>query len=111
MANRMVTENHLAYRKMLQLRRQRKEFVNDEDMGVFYRNQKLLSGIRTGDITEDNVDEYMDAQKLSEDMIPMDWYHLECFPHPQDIHDSLLVQNLITSKKNTIKEGVSQSLG
>lgn len=105
MATRMVTDNHFAYKKMMELRKKRKEFVGDDDMGVFYRNQRLLSGIRTGEITEDNVEDCMDAQKLSEDTIPMEWYHLECFPHPQDIHDNLLVQNLVTSKKKSNKRG------
>lgn len=103
--NRMVTENHAAFKKMMKLRKDHKEFVSEDDMGVFYRNQRLLSGIRTGDITEENVEEYMTKQKMSEEMIPMDWYHLESYPHPQDIHDDMLIQNMHLSIHKRNKRG------
>lgn len=105
MINRMVTNNHPVYQKMMKLRKDRKEFVGDDDMGVFYRNQKLLALIRMGDLTEDDVEEYMDAQKMSEDGVPMDWYHLMCYPHPQDIHDAQLMSNLVLSRNKRNKRG------
>lgn len=105
----MVTGNHSAYMKMMELRKTHKEFVSEDDMGVFYRNQKLLSGIRTGKITEDMVEEYMNTDKMSEATIPMEWYHLESYPHPQDIHDTLLMQNLLlSSKKNNMRGRVTK---
>lgn len=101
----MVTENHPAYKRMMELRKERNEFVGEDDMGVFYRNQKLLSLIRTGEITEENVEQYMNAEKMSDGAIPMEWYHLECFPHPQEIHDNLLIKNLVVSTKKRNKRG------
>ena len=103
--NRMITDNHNAFKKMLELRKERKDFVSEDDMGVFYRNQRLLSGIREGDITIDNIEQYMDAKKLSEDTIPMEWYHLISEPHPQDIHDQLLYKNLMLAKRKRHKRG------
>lgn len=97
--SRMVTENYPAYKKMMALRKQHREFVGEDDTGVFYRNQKLLALIRSGEVTENNIEKYMDAQKLSESVIPVDWYHLECYPHPQDIHDNQLIHNMEVSKK------------
>lgn len=101
----MVTDNHETFKMMLELRKERKEFVSEDDMGVFYRNQRLLSGIREGDITTDNIEQYMNAEKLSEDTIPMEWYHLMSEPHPQDTHDRLLSQNLMLAKRKRHKRG------
>lgn len=102
---RMVTDNHPVYQRMMELRKERKEFVDENDLGVFYRNQKLLALIRSGELTEENIEKYMTAKKMSGDTIPMDWYHLECYPHPQEIHDTQLMANLKTSIKKKNKRG------
>lgn len=103
--NRMVTGNHAAYVKMMELRKEHQEFISEDDMGVFYRNQKLLGLIRSGEVSEEDVEKYMSAEKMSEGSIPMEWYHLECYPHPQEIHDELLLQNLYTSRMKRNQRG------
>lgn len=88
----MMSDFSGVYAKMLHLRKTRKEFVGD-DFGTFYRTQKLQAMIWSGEITENNIEEYMTAEKMSEDSVPMEWYHLKAFPHPQDAHDDLLRNN------------------
>lgn len=104
MGNRMMSDLRGVYSKMMQLRKERKEFVGD-DLGAFYRNQKLLAMIRNGVITEDNINEYMTKSQMSKDNIPpMEWYHLKCFPHPQDIQYERLMTNLAcASKKHNMR--------
>lgn len=105
MANRMVTDNFSAFKKVMELRKERKDFVSENDMGVFYRNQKLISLIHSGEAKEEDVETLMDAKKMSEDMIPMDWYHWECYPHPQEIHDELLMYNLSVAQQKRNQRG------
>lgn len=105
MANRMVTDNFPAYKKMLEFRKSRKDFVGDDDMGVFYRTQKLVSMIHSGEAMEKDIDMLMNTEEMSKDMVPMDWYHLECYPHPQEIHDELLMYNLSTAQKKRNQRG------
>lgn len=104
-ANRMMSDFSGVYAKMLHLRKNRKEFVGN-DFGTFYRSQKLQNMIWNGEITEDNIEEYMTAEKMSEGGVPpMEWYHLKAFPHPQDAHDSLLQQNYYCGGKKHNKRG------
>lgn len=106
MSNRMMTDISEVYAKMLQLRKTRKDFVSDTDLGVFYRMGKLYSMIIAGEITVDNIEEYMTTEKMAEhNMPPMEWYHLHAYPHPQDVHDELLKQNLICASKKHNKRG------
>ncbi len=104
-ANRMMSDFSGVYAKMLHLRKTRKEFVGN-DFGTFYRSQKLQNMIWNGEITEDNIEEYMTAEKMSEGgEPPMEWYHLKAFPHPQDAHDCLLQQNYYCGGKKHNKRG------
>ena len=103
--NRMMSDYASTYVKMLKLRKTRPEFVGD-DFGTFYRNMKLQFMIWNGEITEDNIEEYMTAEKMSEgNLPPMEWYHLKAFPHPQDAHDNLLRNNYNTGKHKRNKRG------
>lgn len=102
--NRMMSDLSGVYTKMMQLRKVRKEFVGN-DLGTFYRNQKLQHMIWVGDITEDNIEEYMTAEKMSESGLPMEWYHLKAFPHPRDAHDELLQKNYYCGGKKHNKRG------
>ena len=88
----MMSDFSGVYAKMLHLRKTRKEFVGD-DFGTFYRTQNLQAMIWSGEITENNIEEYMTAEKMSEDSVPMEWYHLKAFPPPQDAQDDLLRSN------------------
>lgn len=104
--NRMMSDISEVYAKMLQLRKTRKEFVGENDLGVFYRMSKLYSMIIAGDITVDNIEEYMTAKKMSEDNVPpMEWYHLQAYPKPQILHDELLQQNINCASKKHNKRG------
>lgn len=104
--NRMMSDISEVYTKMLQLRKTRKDFVGDNDLGVFYRMGKLFSMIIAGDITVDNIEEYMTAQKMSEGGVPpMEWYHLYAYPKPQILHDELLQQNINCASKKHNKRG------
>lgn len=101
--NRMMSDLSEINAKMLKLRKERKEFVGD-DFGTFYRTQKLLSMIWNGEITPDNIEEYMTAEKMSEgDIPPMEWYHLKAFPNPQDAHDVLMKNNFYCGSKKINK--------
>lgn len=94
----MLTEKADVIRRMLQLRKERKEFVGD-DYGTFYRTQKLRNMIWNGDITDDNLSEMMTSEKMSEGGVPpVEWYHLKAYPHPQDAHYELFTQNLNCAK-------------
>ena len=104
--NRMMSDISDVYAKMLQLRKTRKEFVGENDLGVFYRMSKLYAMIIAGDITVDNIEEYMTADKMSEGNVPpVEWYHLQAYPHPQDLHDALLQSNLVCASKKHNKRG------
>ena len=103
--NRMMSDLSGVYAKMFQLRKTRKEFVGD-DFGSFYRNMKLQAMIWSGEITEDNIEEYMTAEKMSEgNLPPMEWYHLHAYPHPQDAHDELLQRNYYCGGKKKNMRG------
>lgn len=103
--NRMMSDLSGVNAKMLELRKKRKEFVGD-DFGTFYRTQKLQSMIWSGEITEDNIEEYMTADKMSEGGVPpVEWYHLKAYPHPQDAHDELMKHNFDCGSKKYNKRG------
>ena len=104
MTNRMLTNTADVYAAMMKLRKERKEFMGN-DLGTFYRTQKLLAMIRNGYVTLDNLSEWMNAKKLSDDEIPVDWYHLTCFPHPQQIQMDLVGWNHEVSNKKFNKRG------
>lgn len=96
----MQTNSTEVYSAMLKLRNQRKDFVGGvDDLGAFYRNQKLITMILRGDIGVDELDEFMTAGKMSESSVPMDWYHLECYPKPQDIQCQLVTKHLTLASK------------
>lgn len=96
--NRMMSKYVGLNAKMLELRKDRKEFVGD-DLGTFYRTQKLLTLMWSDEITEYNIEQYMMADKMSEgNVLPMEWYHLKSYPHPQDIHDEFLRINYYCGK-------------
>lgn len=100
----MMSDLSGVYNRMFQLRKTRREFVGDTP-GVFYRNQKLLALIRSGVVTEENIDEYMTKERMSENGVPpMEWYYLECFPKPEDIQHEQLMNNLhCASKKHNAR--------
>lgn len=101
----MMSDLSGVYAKMLHLRQERKEFVGN-DFGTFYRNQKLLNMMWNGEITEDNIEEYMYADKMSEKGIPpVEWYHLQAFPHPQEAHDEFVRQNYYCGRQKHNKRG------
>lgn len=103
--NRMMSDLSGVYAKMLRLRQERKEFVGN-DFGTFYRNQKLSNMMWSGDITEDNIEECMTAEKMSENNIPpVEWYHLQAFPHPQEAHDELMRHNYYCGRLKHNKRG------
>lgn len=103
--NRMMSDYSAAYAEMMRLRKERKEFVSADDMGVFYRNQKLLTMIYEGEISTENVDNMMSGQKMSEEELPMEWYYHNGFTHPQEIQCELLLHNLLVANQKRNQRG------
>jgi guanylate kinase len=102
-SNRMVGFYPEVYAEMMKLRRERKDFVtHNDDIGTFYRNQRLITMLRDGEITKDNLSELMTKEKMSEDMIPMYWYYTNGDVDPQKLQMELMIKNmkLSSDKKN-----------
>lgn len=105
MIGRMMSEFADVYAEMMRLRRERKDFVGLDDMGVFYRNQKLLSMIYEKEITAENIGEMMTKEKMSEDSLPMEWYYYNNYTRPQQLQCDFLTRNLKTAKKKRNQRG------
>lgn len=95
---RMVGYYPEVFAKMMELRKTRKEFVGD-DMGTFYRNQRLITMIRDGEVNMDNISEIMTKERMSEDDIPMEWYYTNGYTDPRKVQTDLLQKNFNTSRK------------
>ncbi len=104
MIERMTGKALSTFLRMMDLRKERKDFVGD-DPGTFYRNQKLLTLIREGKITEDNIYSMMTKEAMSEGDIPMAWYHEDCYPNPQDIIWERQYNNLLIAKDKRNQRG------
>lgn len=102
---RMMADYSDVYAEMMKLRQERKEFVGIDDMGVFYRNQKLLTKIYEGEVTKYNIENVMTQQSMSEGMIPMEWYYLNGYSQPQDIQCALLRHNLTLASQRRHQRG------
>ncbi len=105
-ATRMVGFYPEVYARMMELRKERKDFIDKgDDMGAFYRNQKLITMLRDGEITKDNIDEMMTKDGMSKDMIPMYWYYENGYTNPQKVQLSLMDKNFELSSENENKRG------
>lgn len=90
---------------MMKLREERKDFVGDDDLGVFYRNQRLVTMIRDGEVNMSNLSEYMTKEKMSEGDIPMDWFYLNGYTNPQQVQYDLMYKNFVTAREKKNKRG------
>lgn len=104
MVERMTGKTLDTFLRMMQLRKERGDFVGD-DPGTFYRNQKLLTLIREGKINEDNIDSQMTKEAMSANELPVNWYYEECYPNPQDIIWERQYNNLQISKETKHQRG------
>lgn len=103
--NRMMSDLSEVYAKMLRLRKTRRGFVGN-DLGSFYRSLKLQAMIWSGEITAENIEERMTAEKMSEGGVPpVEWCHLQAYPRPQEAHDELLQQNFNCGRLKHNKRG------
>lgn len=108
LTERMTGETLATFLKMMQLRKERKEFVGT-DPGTFYRNQKLLALIREGKITEDNIEAEMTKEAMSANNLPVNWYYEDCYPNPQDIIMERQSWNLnLSREKRNLRGKLSQ---
>lgn len=104
MVERMTGKTLDTFLRMMQLRKERGDFVGDEP-GTFYRNQKLLTLIREGKINEGNIDSQMTKEAMSANELPVNWYYEECYPNPQDIIWERQYNNLQLSKETKHQRG------
>ena len=77
MALRMTPAYREEYKMLLELRKSRREDFMGDDLGTFYRSQRLLYMLYNREITKENLPYWLDKKKLSEDVVPVEWYHSE----------------------------------
>lgn len=101
--SRLIKRVGLPFKELYRQCLKHKDLLMDEnDMGTFYRLQRIMCAWYAGEVTEENAEQWFDPQFLSKDVIPMEWYHNY---NVQGLHTQMITKSLKYTSRRVYGRG------